>query len=393
MLLKIDCLPNAVGKQPSIPLIYLGRKWTLNWWWWWWWWWCWFHSYFDERSQVVSVGSDTSAVMKLLTGVPQGSVLGPRSFIYYAEDVQEIFEREEIKYHLFADDMQGHRSSQPQNAAMIVSSVQDCVVAVSKWCASKRLQLNAKKTELLWFGSVTELRKVDPSLRSLTVGTDVIQPVDVVRDLGVYFDSHLTMKAHVARVARTCFFHLRRLRSIRRSLGRDVTARLVSALVISRLDYCNSMLTHLPASTLAPLQRVLNAAVRLVHDLGPREHVTPAMYELHWLPIAERIKFKLCLLVHHAVNGRAPSYLTELVTPVANIPGRASLRSAGRHDLVVPRSRLVSSERAFSVAAPGAWNSLPVDIRLITDTKLFKKKLKTFLFNSAYHGIRQWNFV
>ena len=179
------------------------------------------------------------------------------------------FEREEIKYHLFADDMQGHRSSQPQNAAMIVSSVQDCVVAVSKWCASKRLQLNAKKTELLWFGSVTELRKVDPSLRSLTVGTDVIQPVDVVRDLGVYFDSHLTMKAHVARVARTCFFYLRRLRSIRRSLGRDVTARLVSALVISRLDYCNSVLTHLPASTLAPLQRVLNAAVRLVHDLGP----------------------------------------------------------------------------------------------------------------------------
>ena len=148
----------------------------------------------------------------------------------------------------------------------------------------------------------------------------------------------------------------------------------------------------LPATTLAPLQRVLNAAVWLVHDLWPREHVTPAMYELHWLPIAERIRFKLCLSVHHAVNGRAPSYLTELVTPVANIPRCASLRSARRHDLVVPRSRLVSSERAFSVAAPRAWNSLPVDIRMITDTKLFKKKLKTFLFNSAY-WIRQWNFV
>ena len=161
-----------------------------------------------------------------------------------------------------------------------------------------------KKTELLWFGSMTELRKVDPSLRSLTVGTDVIQPSTSSGISGSTFDSHLTMKAHVARVARTCFFHLR-LRSIRRSLGRDVTARLVSALVISRLDCCNSVLTHLPASTLAPFQRVFNAAVRLVHDLGPREHVTPAMYELHWLPIAERIKFKLCLLVFHAVNGRA----------------------------------------------------------------------------------------
>ena len=190
--------------------------------------------------------------------------------------------------------------------------MKDCIIAVSNWCASKRLQLNAKKTEVLWFGSVAGLRKVDAADKRLTIGTDVIQPVEVVRDLGVYFDSHLTMKAHVARVARTCFYHLRRLRSIRCSLGRDVTARLVSALVISLLDYCNSVLAHLPASTLAPLQRVINAAARMVVDLGPRDHVTPALYELHWLPIAERIKFKLCLLVHHSINGRAPSYLTEV---------------------------------------------------------------------------------
>ena len=192
----------------------------------------WFHAYFDERSQVVKVGSDESRMMKLSTGVPQGSVLSPRSFVYYAEDVQEIFRREELSYHLFADDMQGHRSSRPQDAARIVASLQDCIIAVSNWCASKRLQLNAKKTEVLWFGSVAGLRKVDAADRRLTVGTDVIQPVEVVRNLGVYFDSHLTMKAHVARVARTCFYHLRRLRSIRRSLGHDVTARLVSALVI-----------------------------------------------------------------------------------------------------------------------------------------------------------------
>ena len=295
-------------------------------------------------------------------------------FIFYAEELQEIFERAaEVKYHLFANDMQGHRSSQPQSAAMTVSSLQDCVVAVSKWCGSKRLQLKAKKTELLRFGSVTELRKVDLSLRSLTVGTNVIQQVDVVRDLGVYFDSHLTMKAHVARVARTCFYHLRRQRSIRRSLGRDVTAQLVSALVISRLelDYCNSVLTHLPASTFAPLQRVRNAAVWLVHDWESREHVTPVMSKLHWLPIAVRIKFK-----PFGIPCSAPSYLTELVTPVENITGRASHRSAGRHDLVVLHSRLVSSERAFSVAALRAWNSLSVDIRLITDTKLFKKNKK-----------------
>ena len=115
------------------------------------------------------------------------------------------------------------------------------------------------------------------------------------------------MKTHVARVARFCFYHLRRLRLIPRNFGRDVTARLVSAFVISRMDYCNYVLAHLPASTLAPLQRVLNAAARLVMDLKPRDHVSPAPYELHWLTISERINFKLCILVHHAINGRGSS--------------------------------------------------------------------------------------
>src|SRR6218665_739002 len=101
------------------------------------------------------------------------------------------------------------------------------------------------------------------------------------------------MKVHITRVSRTCFYHLCRLRSIRGCLGREVTAQLVSTYIISRLDYCNSILANLPASTLAPLQRVLNAAARLVMNLGPRDHVTQALYELHWLPIPSRIQFKL----------------------------------------------------------------------------------------------------
>src|SRR6218665_228483 len=106
----------------------------------------------------------------------------------------------------------------------------------------------------------------------------------------------LSFKINISSTSSSYPFH-----SIRRCLGREVTARLVSALIISRLDYCNSILANLPASTLAPLQRVLNAAARLVMNLGPRDHVTPALYELHWLPIQSRIQFKLCLLVHHVI--------------------------------------------------------------------------------------------
>ena len=110
----------------------------------------------------------------------------------------------------------------------------ECCITVSACSTSKRLQLNADKTEVLWFGSTMHLRQVSQT-RSITVNNNVIQSATVVRDLDVWIDSELSMQDHVSRVAQTCFFHLRHLRSVRRQLGRDVSAKLVSALVLSRL--------------------------------------------------------------------------------------------------------------------------------------------------------------
>jgi len=138
-----------------------------------------------------------------------------------------------------------------------------------------------------------------------------------------------------------------------------------STMVLSRLDYCNAILVGLPLTTLSSLQRVLHAAARMVLNLRPCDHVTPALFELHWLPIAERIDFKLCLLVHKALVGHAPQYITDLIRPVADLPSRASLRTALSGDLYVPRTRRRFGDRAFAVAAPREWNSLnqtpPVD--------------------------------
>jgi len=126
------------------------------------------------------------------------------------------------------------------------------------WCASQWLQLNADKTEAIWVSSKHNLAKLQQYYLTLTVGTETIRPVNVIRNLGVWIDHELSMKQHIVKVASACFHQLRHLRQIRRRVGREVKTRLVLALVMSRLDYCNSLLAGLPASTVNILQRVQN---------------------------------------------------------------------------------------------------------------------------------------
>ena len=128
------------------------------------------------------------------------------------------------------------------------------------------------------------------------------------------------MKAHIKRLASACHYHLRRMRALSGLLGRAVTARLASAFILSRLDYCNAVLTGLPALTLGPLQRVLHAAPRAVYDLKPLDHISESIHALHWLPLKQSVDLKLCLLVHHTVNGRAPYYLQNLIPPYHMFP-------------------------------------------------------------------------
>ena len=218
---------------------------------------------------------------------------------------------------------------------------------------------------------------------SITVdNVAAIEPAHVVRDLGVCFDSELTMHPHIRNVTRTCFYHLRRLRSIRRHLGRDITHQLVCSFVLSRLDYCNALFAALPTSTLAPLQRVQNAAARLVLGLKQSDHITPALKELHWLPIKQRILYKLSILVYKSLHHEAPVYLTELFNYISD--------NAVSHLCVLQTTinwmtRLQFGERSLSVAGARQWNSLPADIRTINDFKLFKSMLKTHLFKAAYN--------
>ena len=154
---------------------------------------------------------------------------------------------------------------------------------------------------------------------------------------------------------------------------------MVQSFISSRLDYCNSLLCGIAGNLLQKLQSVQNAAARLITKTGRREHVTTVLRELHWLPVRQRIDFKLTVLVYKALHGQLPQYLAEDCQLLTDI-GRRSLRSA---DVLTcaTRTRTRLADRSFSVAGPCLWNSLLVTLR-DRDISLvqFKRLLKTLLF-------------
>ena len=215
----------------------------------------------------------------------------------------------------------------------------------------------------------------------------MMSSIPSLRDLGVILDRELSMKKHISKVASVCYYHLRRLKTVRRVLGEKTTTSLVTAFVSSRLDYCNSILAGLPKSSISPLQRVQNSAARLIRGLGPRDHVTPSLRDLHWLPLEQRITFKLCSLMHLVNTGHSPQYLHDLVVSTSDISSRSRLRSSSSRRYEIPATRLKTGERCFSFAGPAAWNSLPASLQDIRDHHTFKSSLKTVLFNRAYTNL------
>lgn len=141
------------------------------------------------------------------------------------------------------------------------------------------------------------------------------------------------------------------------------------------LDYCNSLLYGAPAYTLSKLQRVQDQLARIVAMTSWRSNVKPVREALHWLPITERIKFKLAVITCSVRIHSSPVYLASLLQPYQS--GR-ELRSSVAPRLYMPRTRTELGKRAFAVSAPHVWNSLPDFIRLSDSLSTFKRRLKTF---------------
>ena len=286
-----------------------------------------------------------------------------------------------MDYHCYADDIQLYVSFTPnqEDAIRTLGKLEACVHDVRQWMSSNSLKLNDDKSQFLCFGSKAHLNKLN--LPSLKIGDVTIPLSESCRNLGVIFDPSLSMSSHISSVCRSARYYLRNLGVIRRYLTRSATEKIVHAFISSRFDFGNALLFQLPQIQLTRLQRLQNAAARIITLTKKKDHITPVLYSLHWLPIESRIIFKLLLLVFHCVHGSAPEYNVNLIKPY-NPPRR--LRSSNTGLIVVPKVSTNWGDRSFAHAGPFLWNELPVHLRNTPNLETFKTNLKSYLFILAF---------
>src|SRR6218665_1584382 len=240
-------------------------------------------------------------------------------------------------------------------------------------------------SQYIWLGTLQQLDKLDNESLSAEIPTFLFSTS--VRDLGVILDQELSFTEHITALTRSCYYHLRQLRVVSRSLSSSSASTLAHAFIANRLDYCFPFYCGLPQVRLRPLNGVLREAARMIGGVPKFGHISDYMRDvLHWLPVQQRIHYRISYIVWHCVLGDAPSYLLELLILTSACSGLRSLRSASKGDFLVPRARNATRQKkAFSIVGPSVWHGFPSELRFLPRdlTSSFYKLLKTLLFRRA----------
>ena len=276
----------------------------------------WITSYLLGRSQKVVVGNVNSSAVPLLCGVPQGSILGPTLFMPYTTPLSKICNKHAVTYHLYADDQQLYLSCKPSIAGakeQCIKQLQGCIADICKWMSANMLKLNDEKTEFIMFGTNHQLNKMQSTSTRIAIGNTNLSAVNHVCNLVFLMDNTLKNQSHINNLTSTTFNQLMNIRRICSKLDRETTKYIIQSLVISKLDYCNSLLLRSADYQLYKMQQIQNMACRIVCNLCKFNHVSSSMQDLHWLKIPYWIQFKVACIMCKCRNGQYPKYLTDLL--------------------------------------------------------------------------------
>ena len=345
----------------------------------------WFRSFLKGRTQRVKIKDEYSRSRAVEYGVPQGSVLGPKLFNVNTRSQPKVFKKCCFKSSAFADDSNGRKTfSLTFQYDILKNNVADCMKEIVNWMNAHFLKINPDKTELMLFYP----KKVedDVIIKGTLFNNDqqCIRFSDVVKNVGVYLDKNANLNCHVNHIVSHTYKLLKDIGRIRNMLSKKHTEMLVHAVITSRLDYCNSLFFNMNTTNLYKLQKVQNAAARLISQKRRRNSAKNILKELHWLNVESRIIFKILLLMFKCVRGICSN----------NLQVCYKLYNCRPNDYLQLETRKVNTKygkRSFEYAAPYLWNALPINCRMEENIETYKKMIKTMLFVDV-EGFKQKAF-
>ena len=341
----------------------------------------WFRSFLIGRKQRVRIHDTLSDYLDVLFGVPQGSVLGPVLFNIYTKSLYATIKSAGFETSGYADDSNARLSfSLTFQHNVITYSLPVLMDKITQLMNQLSLKINPDKTEIVLF--VPHAMRNIPTINGAILGSDTcIRFSEKATNLGVTLDRFLNFESHINQTVAYCYKLLKDVSSIRSLISQKETEMLIHSIISSRLDYCNSLFYGLNKSSIAKLQKVQNAAARVVLKLRKHDSIRHELVNLHWLRINERILFKLLVFVFKCINNMAPVELISMLT--INSVENCTLRYTFLDS--------VHGRRSFQYAAPRLWNALPISIRKSTSLDTFKSKLKYHLFNHSQDFMRSVN--
>ena len=254
--------------------------------------------------------------MPLSIRVPLGSVFGPPVFNLYTYPLSKLISSfKNISHHLYTDDTQIYFTITPENATTAIPELQSCLESVQSWMDSSKLKLHPDKTEFVVFGSKV-LRNKLSHLFPVNILGNFLSPSDKVRNLGVIFDSSFRFTTQISSICSSSYYHIRDFARIRRYLDKSTAiAVAIGALVSSRLDYCNSLLSSISEYDLKRINSVQYSLCRIIQRTSrfSREHMSPHLRLLYWLPVKQHVKFKWFLLIFKTFKLRLTHYLVHIL--------------------------------------------------------------------------------
>ena len=338
----------------------------------------WFASFLRGRAQRIRLGLITSDSIIIKFGVPQGSVLGPVLFNIYIRSIYKVVKMYGFNIFGYADDHQVMKAfTAAKQTEVLTIHMIDCFSAIKKWMQQYYLTLNDSKTQIIVFGPSKVLQQLIINGVCLSVGTN-IRFIPVVKNLGVQLDNRLTFEKQICTLKKKAFHTMRNIRKIRYLLSEDQLKIIVNSMVLSCIDYCNSLYFGIAERLLKQLQLIQNAAAKAITGKYKYDHVSNDLHNLHWLEVKKRIIFKIGLLAYKAVNGYAPEHIQDMF--------RYS-HHGHTLKLIVPRVLSKYGQRSFQYIGPKVFNNLPTQISAAENCDQFKKLLKTYLFELPVNDI------